>query len=174
MTLDTLAKKVTLEHTKCLKAMRSVLAHARAAGEALLKAKAELEHGSYEPWVRGCGLSTVTAWRYARIAKGWTNLSSVKDLDTLTINAALEILTASESSSSGGGAASWAVSGEWQDHLPLKSIHREFSDFLRQEEWRHYDDANRAALLRELARVEALISKIKTELSGKRGVEKAA
>ena len=65
MKLETLAKTIKGEHAECLKAIRSVIAHAHAAGEALMKAKAELEHGQYEPWVREvCGLSPATAWRY--------------------------------------------------------------------------------------------------------------
>ena len=90
----------------------------------------------------------------------------MKDFEGMDINAALEALTPSSASGGGGGSGSWAVSGEWQDHLPLRTIHREFRDFLREGEWRQYDDANRAELLRELAKVETLISKIKSELSG--------
>lgn len=175
MKLNNLANMVKTEHAECLKAIRAVLAHARFAGEALIRAKAELEHGQYEPWVREvCGISPVTAWRYMQIAKNWANLSARKDIETLGINAALEVLTASASVSTGSGSSSWAVGGEWQDDLPLKTIHRDFRDFLREGSWRGYDDINRAGLLRELTKVEATIAKIKSELAGEEVVEKAA
>jgi hypothetical protein len=49
---------------------------------------------------------TSTAWRYVRIAREWANLSRMIDFESPSIHAALEVLTANDSSSSGGATGS--------------------------------------------------------------------
>ncbi|HTU97277.1 MAG TPA: DUF3102 domain-containing protein [Solirubrobacteraceae bacterium] len=69
-TLDALAQRANTEHAAYEVTQRAALAHAIAAGQALIEAKAQLRHGEWERWVRAhCDFSPRTARVYRQIAK---------------------------------------------------------------------------------------------------------
>ena len=68
-----LAREVSRHHAACREADRAALGHALRAGELLIQAKAELQHGEWGAWVEErCGFAMRTAqlymqlWRYAQ------------------------------------------------------------------------------------------------------------
>jgi hypothetical protein len=100
--LDTLAAQINAEHDAAERTARKAIDHARAAGEKLLLAKAQVEHGQWLPWLAGnCpAIAERTARAYMRLARNWAqlNLKSATVAD-LTINDALKLLNAPDSDS---------------------------------------------------------------------------
>jgi len=69
--LPELANAALSAHRACEESFKTTLTLARAAGLALLKAKAALPHGGWLPWLRDCcPISERTAQLYMRIADG--------------------------------------------------------------------------------------------------------
>ena len=51
VSLPVLARRINDAHENCLKGLRHGLQYAIAAGEGLLGAKGQLDHGEFIPWV---------------------------------------------------------------------------------------------------------------------------
>jgi hypothetical protein len=93
--LKALAKEIRRHHTKFLKALRASIHDARAAGEALKKAKkiAKEDGRSFGHWrTTHCKLSPRQAQKYMKIAEGFDEIKRSHDPDQLTINQALALL----------------------------------------------------------------------------------
>ncbi len=68
--LTPLAVDINREHAEAVLAGRSFLEHAARAGELLLKAKADIGHGGWLPWVKkNCEFNARQAQRYMQVAK---------------------------------------------------------------------------------------------------------
>jgi hypothetical protein len=80
-TLDELAAVAVTEHEAFERETASALAHAIRAGEALIAAKAQLNHGEWLPWIaESFPASERTARRYMTLA---ANRTRVTDLDSV-------------------------------------------------------------------------------------------
>ncbi len=95
----TLAAAINSEHAFAFGAAHAALEHARRAGELLLQAKAEIEHGAWLPWIeQNCKFSARQAQRYMTVAENWTAISAKNDtVSHLTLRGALRLLAGSES-----------------------------------------------------------------------------
>lgn len=94
--LPQLATRINSEHRWCERNIRNGLGHAKVAGELLLKAKEQLPHGAWLPWLKdNVTFSEWTARRYMALAEGWETLTAKSGTvpDLLTINEALRLLT---------------------------------------------------------------------------------
>jgi hypothetical protein len=79
--LNALAAQANTEHHACEVLQRGAVAHAIAAGEALIDAKSRLRHGEWLPWVdANCDFSDREAQNYMRIAR---NPRRVADLPSI-------------------------------------------------------------------------------------------
>jgi len=68
--LTNLAARIRTEHAATSAAFKSSIKHAMAAGDLLIEAKAQLQHGRWLPWLRDhCTISERTAQLYMRVAK---------------------------------------------------------------------------------------------------------
>ena len=68
--LDELAQRIKEEHGNVARALHRGFIHACAAGELLIRAKAEAGHGNWMSWLRDqCGISGRTAALYKRLAE---------------------------------------------------------------------------------------------------------
>ncbi len=66
-----IAAEVNAEHAAALRHAGDAVEHARRAGEVLLRAKAELPHGNFLPWLsNNCAVSERQAQRYMSTAQG--------------------------------------------------------------------------------------------------------
>ena len=95
--LATLATAINAEHAAAERTARKAIEHAKAAGDKLLLAKSQVEHGQWLPWLAAnCpALADRTASRYMRLAKHWNALETKSaTLADLTINDALKLLNA--------------------------------------------------------------------------------
>lgn len=90
-TLDDLARIIGERHAQAVGSARASVAHAVAAGEALLKAKAQVHHGAWLSWLRQNvpSLSVRQAQAYMRVAKNAPGAY----LTDLTLRAALQALS---------------------------------------------------------------------------------
>jgi hypothetical protein len=67
-----LAAAINEAHRRVEESARAGAEHARQAGELLLQAKAQVEHGAWLPWVKAnCQFSERTARAYMRMASNW-------------------------------------------------------------------------------------------------------
>jgi hypothetical protein len=94
-----LAARFKAEHRACMHAMRDSVAHAIAAGEILIEAKQQLNHGQWLPWLKEhCGdVAERTAQLYMRAAK---NRATTEDeirnaIADLSLNEAMALLALS-------------------------------------------------------------------------------
>ena len=97
--LGELANAINAEHQAAERTARTALDHARAAGEKLLLAKAQVEHGQWLPWLAAnCPAVAVrTAQAYMRLAGNWGTLEAkYATVAYLPINDALKLLNAPE------------------------------------------------------------------------------
>jgi hypothetical protein len=68
--LTDLAYRIKAEHEAAASALDRGAQHARNAGDLLIEAKAQLEHGQWLPWlVEHCEIPEKTAQRYMRMAR---------------------------------------------------------------------------------------------------------
>ena len=98
--LATLALEINAEHDAAENHARKAIEHARVAGDKLLLAKAQVEHGQWLPWLAAnCPrLAVRTAQAYMRLADHWEMLAGkCATVAYLTINDALKLLNAPES-----------------------------------------------------------------------------
>src|SRR4051794_39372415 len=73
--LTNLSQRIKDAHGKAATAFRAGLQHAKRAGELLIQAKQQLQHGDLGDWIEAnCKLTWRTANLYMQIAKGWTEL----------------------------------------------------------------------------------------------------
>jgi hypothetical protein len=79
--LAALASKANAEHEAGERLTRKGLGHYRAAGEALLKAKAQCGHGKWLDWLKAnVKFSGRTARDYIRLAENWEKLAAAANL----------------------------------------------------------------------------------------------
>ena len=100
--LAALAAEINAEHDAAEQHARKAVDHARAAGDRLLLAKAQVAHGQWLPWLAtNCpAIADRTARAYMQLARNWTTLESkTATVADLTINEALKLLTAPEADS---------------------------------------------------------------------------
>jgi hypothetical protein len=101
--LAQLAERIKTEHSAIKSATKQLLVRALAVGDALLKAKAKVDHGQWLPWLtKNCQLSDRTAQVYMKLANGRQAIerhleNKSAEAADLTITQALEIIA------SGGG-----------------------------------------------------------------------
>jgi hypothetical protein len=87
--------RVRVAHEAVGNAAQDMLAHAMAAGDALIEAHQKIPHGKWEAWLRyDCELSVRTAARYTQLAKARSLFESSNPSRTtdLTIAGALRLL----------------------------------------------------------------------------------
>ena len=97
--LAELAAAINADHAAAERTARKALEHARAAGDKLLLAKAQVEHGQWLPWLSThCpDLAVRTAQAYMRLAGNWGTLEAkYATVAYLPINDALKLLNAPE------------------------------------------------------------------------------
>jgi Protein of unknown function (DUF3102) len=93
--------RVRVAHEAVDNAAQDMLAHAMAAGDALIEAHQEIPHGKWEAWLRDdCDLSVRTAGRYIQLAKARPIIDAANRSRTtdLTIAGALRLLGNSQKS----------------------------------------------------------------------------
>lgn len=94
-----LAARFKVEHRACIDAMRDSVAHAIAAGEILIEAKAQLKHGQWLPWLKEhCGdVAERTAQLYMRAAKNRATIETEirNAIADLSLNEAMALLALS-------------------------------------------------------------------------------
>jgi hypothetical protein len=72
-----LAARIKAEHEATAAALKDSVAHAMAAGDLLIEAKAQLAHGQWLPWLtEHCAISERTAQLYMRTAKHRTTIEA--------------------------------------------------------------------------------------------------
>lgn len=93
--LTDLAARIRTEHAATAEALRESVRHAIAAGELLIEAKAQLQHGQWLPWLRDhCAISERTAQLYMRVAKNRAEIEAQirNDVADLTLSEAVALL----------------------------------------------------------------------------------
>jgi hypothetical protein len=114
--LTDLAVKIKAEHAAAAEAVKRTVTHALAAGELLLKAKAQpqLKHGQWLPWLRDhCGIAERTAQLYMRLARSKVELESKSaGLADLTIERAAALLSVPGAATSRATSAAASVKTE--------------------------------------------------------------
>jgi hypothetical protein len=98
--LKTLAESVNQHHRECEQAARSAIEHAKAAGELLIEAKAQIPHGGWLPWLReNAECSVRMAQNYMTIASSWALIESetnTQRVSYLTISQSLRVLASAD------------------------------------------------------------------------------
>src|SRR4051812_39670335 len=98
VSLTTLASEINAQHEQAETASRDALAHAKHAGELLIKAKARIAHGNFLPWVRSHFAGTPrTAQHYMKVVKHWDKIT--KD-GAVSVRGALAVLKPKNESAS--------------------------------------------------------------------------
>jgi Protein of unknown function (DUF3102) len=95
LTLADLAAAINDEHVAAESAAAEAIHRARHAGELLLQAKAQLQHGQWLPWLTAnCTVGARQAQRYIRLTQNWDTLLNTTSTSHLGIDAALRMLAA--------------------------------------------------------------------------------
>jgi hypothetical protein len=90
--LADLAARIRTKHEAVRHAQKSALELAMAAGDMLLEAKSQLNHGQWSPWLQEyCAIPDRTARLYMRLAKNRKVIETVDAVD-LSISAAVRLL----------------------------------------------------------------------------------
>ena len=92
--LDAIATEINAEHEAAKVAFNSGFTHAVRAGELLIKAKAEVKHGEWLPWLEeNCQISLRSAQLYMRLTNERSRIeSNTQDLAYLTLEGAAALL----------------------------------------------------------------------------------
>jgi hypothetical protein len=90
--LDALVKEVCKHLQTSTTAAQNFLENALAAGDALIRAKAQVKHGDWLKFLKSCDLSADTAERYMKLARHRTELNSAS-VRNLSLSAALKLVT---------------------------------------------------------------------------------
>jgi Protein of unknown function (DUF3102) len=95
--LADLAARIRAEHEATSDALRSGVAHAMAAGDLLIEAKALVKHGEWLPWLRDhCAISERTAQLYMRCARSRKEIeANTQSFADLNLNEAAALLALS-------------------------------------------------------------------------------
>jgi hypothetical protein len=92
--LGDLAARIRAEHDAAGTALKKSVEHAMAAGEMLIEAKAQLQHGQWLPWLESCGIAERTAQRYVKLARNRVLIEGKPDtVSDLSISSALALVT---------------------------------------------------------------------------------
>jgi hypothetical protein len=67
--LTDLRERLKAEHAAVVSAIQGALAHAMAAGDILIEAKRQLDHGDWLPFLESCDIEPRTAQRYMQVAR---------------------------------------------------------------------------------------------------------
>ena len=97
--LGELAAAINAEHAAAERTARKAIDHARAAGDKLLQAKVQVEHGQWLPWLSAnCpDVAVRTAQAYMQLSRNWGTLQAkYATVAYLPINDALKLLNAPE------------------------------------------------------------------------------
>src|SRR5262249_32853312 len=89
--LDALARAVRDHLQASVTAAQNFLEHALAAGDVLIRAKEQVKHGDWLPWLKSCDLSADTAERYMKLARHRAELNSAR-VRNLSLSAALKLV----------------------------------------------------------------------------------
>jgi hypothetical protein len=89
--LDALAKAVREHLQASANAAQNFLEHTLDAGDALIRAKAQVKHGEWLPWLKLCDLSADKAERYMKLARHRAELNSA-GVRNLSLSAALKLV----------------------------------------------------------------------------------
>jgi len=89
--LDVLAKAVREHLQASANAAQNFLEHTLDAGDALIRAKAQVKHGEWLPWLKLCDLSADKAERYMKLARHRAELNSA-GVRNLSLGAALKLV----------------------------------------------------------------------------------
>lgn len=93
--LTIIAGEINQEHDACEAAFSESLTHARRAGELLIEAKGQVEHGEWLGWVEAnCKFAPRTAQVYMRIERNWEELANTQGLALLGVEGAAKLLAA--------------------------------------------------------------------------------
>jgi hypothetical protein len=94
LTLDDLAARIKAEHEATALSLKRGIEHAIKAGELLIQAKAQLDHGSWLPWLKEhCAMRPRMAQNYMQIARRRGELeSNAQSIAHLTLPKALQAL----------------------------------------------------------------------------------
>jgi DUF3102 family protein len=90
--LDALAKEVCEHLQASATAAQNFLEHALAIGDALIRAKEQVQHGEWLPWLKSCDVSADTAERYMKLARHRDELNSAR-VRNLSLSAAFKLVT---------------------------------------------------------------------------------
>ena len=127
--LSVLATQIRTAHQAVGLATQSMLAHALAAGDALIAAKPLVRHGEWEHWLkRNCDLSLRTAYVYAQLARHRPELEAkLQHAAVFSLRGALKLIgqsTATDGSSSKGQSKSATTLSTlaWSEATPLDGI----------------------------------------------------
>lgn len=93
--LPDLAARIRAEHEAVSVALKESVRHAITAGELLVEAKGQLDHGRWLPWLRGhCTISERTAQLYMRVAKNRDEIENQmrNGVADLSLNEAVALL----------------------------------------------------------------------------------
>lgn len=92
-TLPQLAEAINAEHEHVTAAFKTGLEHARKAGELLVQAKGQVEHGQWLPWLeKNCNVTPRMAQNYMRVAENWAELAKYETVSHLGLRDALKML----------------------------------------------------------------------------------
>jgi Protein of unknown function (DUF3102) len=89
-----IAHRIRNEHSAACAGIKVTVAHALAAGDLLIEAKAQLKHGQWLPWLKEhCEISERTAQNYMRLAKNRDAIAkSAEDCAFASIDGAIKSL----------------------------------------------------------------------------------
>lgn len=91
--MNYLATTANTEYAKANECAQGAIEHARAAGDALIQAKGNMEHGQWLGWLaNNWSHDERTAQRLMRLASGWEELANTTRLSDLSINDAMKLL----------------------------------------------------------------------------------
>jgi Protein of unknown function (DUF3102) len=127
--LDALAKEVCKHLQASAAAAQNFLEHALAAGDALIRAKAQVKHGDWLKWLKSCDLSADTAERYMKLARHRAELNSAR-LRNLSLSAALKLIAKPKSTNSDPTKEAKAATGFDALAWWTNASHKERSYFL--------------------------------------------
>jgi hypothetical protein len=92
--LTEIAERVRAEHQAVGFAIGNMLESARRAGELLLEAKGQIQHGAWQPWLEASFDGSLrTAQAYMRVAKRWDEIAKTQDPAFLSLDGALRLLS---------------------------------------------------------------------------------
>jgi Protein of unknown function (DUF3102) len=97
--LDVLAKAVREHLQASANAAQNFLEHTLDAGDALIRAKAQVKHGEWLPWLKLCDLSADKAERYMQLARHRAELNSA-GVRNLSLSVALRLIGKPQSTNS--------------------------------------------------------------------------